>query len=156
MRPGTIINWYDQSEQSTVADIQSYDSYPLFLTAFSADRGPEDMRIVKGQDFFKLYGSDISFEKHGQPLLQAANIANNGGRLLVKRVVADDATLANLAVVAKVKSVQVQKVDADGKPLYEDSITHAETTTAEELSVSEVLELMFYQKISYQCYLLPL
>ncbi len=131
MRPGTIINWYDQSEQSTVADIQSYDSYPLFLAAFSADRGPEDMRVVKGQDFFKLYGSDILFEKHGQPLLQAANIANNGGRLLVKRVVAEDAKLANLAVVAKVKTVQVQKVDADGKPLYEDNNTHAETTVAE-------------------------
>ena len=131
MRPGTIINFIDQSEVSDVQEITTYESYPLFLAAFSADKGPEDLRVVSGQDFFKLYGSDISFDKHGQPLLQAANIVNNGGRILAKRVVADDATLANLAVFAKVNKVEVQKVNEEGKPLYEDSSTSAETTVAE-------------------------
>lgn len=101
---------------------------PLFMLGFSSEKGPEDLRLVKGDLFDKLYGNDISFAKHGQPLLQAALIASKGGTILAKRVVAQDATLANMAVIAKVKSKQVQKTNAQGKPLYTDSETQEETT----------------------------
>jgi len=125
MRPGTIINWHDQSGIQKV--ITDDPVKPLILAAFSSDKGPEDIRTISGEDWYKLYGYDVSFEKHGQPLLQAANAIDNGAQLLCKRVVASDATLANAAIVAKVKSVTKQKTNAEGEPLYTTS-TGEETT----------------------------
>lgn len=126
MRPGTIFNWIDQSGISRA--ITETPVMPLMLTAFSSDKGPEDIQIVSGEDFYRLYGYDISFTRHGQPLLQAANIIDNGGELMCKRVVAPDATLANAGVIAKVTAKSVQKVNADGEPLYKNPSTQEETT----------------------------
>ena len=126
MRPGTIFNWIDQSGISRA--ITKTPVMPLMLTAFSSDKGPEDIQIVSGEDFYRLYGYDISFTRHGQPLLQAANIIDNGGELMCKRVVAPDATLANAGVIAKVTAKSVQKVNADGELLYKNPSTQEETT----------------------------
>ena len=125
-RPGTRINWIDRSGQ-TFETPEEVLVRPLFLQPITSDRGPEDMRVVHGQDFYKLYGFDLSYKRHGQPLIQAANIIDNGGELLVKRVVAEDATLANLVILAKVKSETVQKTNANGELLYIDSVTGEET-----------------------------
>lgn len=125
-RPGTIINWVDQSAYGNV--IEETIVRPLYLQLFTSDKGPETLRTVHGNDFFKLYGASPSFRKHGQPLLQAAEIVKAGGELLCKRIVAEDAALANLIVVAKVSSESVQKVDDAGKPLYIDADTGKETT----------------------------
>lgn len=126
MYPTTIFEIIDESNIPTVSAPESVQ--PLFMLGFSSEKGPEDLRVVKSDTFNKLYGDDISFAKHGQPLLQAANIMKNGGVLLAKRVVADDATLANIAILAKVKSVEIQKVNAQGQPLYTDNTSHQETT----------------------------
>ena len=105
---------------------------PLFLIAASADKGPEDMRIVS-KEFTKLYGDKDSnyFAKHGQPLLQAATIAENGGKILMKRVVADDAYLANTTIIAKITKSETQKVNEKNQPLYTDKTNGQETTTAD-------------------------
>ena len=129
MRPGTIFNWIDQSGISRA--ITETPVMPLMLTAFSSDKGPEDIQIVSGEDFYRLYGYDISFTRHGQPLLQAANIIDNGGELMCKRVVAPDATLANAGVIAKVTAKSVQKVNADGELLYKNPSTQEETSEEE-------------------------
>ena len=60
MRPATIFNWHDQSGIQRV--ITDDPVKPLILTAFSSDKGPEDIRTISGEDFYKLYGYDISFE----------------------------------------------------------------------------------------------
>ena len=113
MYPGTIFNWYDQSgivdNEVTVSE-----NAPLFLAAASFDKGPEDMRVVSGQQFYRLYGNKIDFAKHGQPALQIKNIIDNGGRVLIKRVVADDATLANIVFVANVNVNIVAVPDTTG------------------------------------------
>lgn len=127
-RPGTIINWHDQVASTNV--IEEAIIRPLYLQLFTSDKGPETLRTVHGNEFFKLYGSTPSFKKHGQPLLQAAEIIKAGGEVLCKRVVADDATLANFVIVAKVSKESVQKVDASGNPLYIDADTGKETTDA--------------------------
>ena len=103
MYPGTIFNWHDQSYIRT-SNAVSIDNAPLFLTASSFDKGPEDLRVVRGQVFYDLYGKDISFKKHGQPAIQAANIINAGGSLLIKRLVANDATLANTILAMTITS----------------------------------------------------
>lgn len=125
-RPGTIINWHDQSATSNV--VQETIIRPLFLQLITSDKGPEGLRTIYGNEFFKLYGANPSFQKHGQPLVQAAEIIKAGGELLCKRVVAEDSTLANLVIVAKVSNEMVQKVDASGKPLFIDADTGKETT----------------------------
>ena len=125
-RPGTTIRLYDQSATSNV--VEDTLIRPLFLQLFTSDKGPENLRTVHGNEFFKLYGNTPSFKKHGQPLLQAAEIIKAGGEVLCKRIVAEDATLANLVVVAKVSSEQTQKTDSNGKPLYIDATTGIETT----------------------------
>jgi len=96
--------------------------------------------------FYKLYGKDISFARHGQPLLQAANIVDNGGNLLVKRVVANDSTLANIAVVAKLSKTQVQKTDAKGRPIYQTPLGN-ETTVAD----GNTPVMIDCCKIKYEC-----
>ena len=127
-RPGTIINWYEQIASTN--EIEETIIRPLYLQLFTSDKGPENLRTVNGKDFFKLYGSTPSFKKHGQPLLQAANIIKAGGEVLCKRIVAEDATLANLVIVAKVSNESVQKFNASGKALYIDADTGKETTDA--------------------------
>lgn len=131
--PKTSFNIIDKT---FVQDLDtSIQSEPLFFMGFSSDKGPEDLRIVNATNFSKLYGSSVSYVKHGQPLLQAANIVNNGGTLLAKRVVADDATLANVIVLAKVKNVTTNKTNAAGELLYLDPATGLETTTKPEPTV---------------------
>lgn len=89
---------------------------PKFAQFFSSDKGPEEMGMYYGEDF-KIFG-EPNFARHGQPLLQAQTLINNGAQVLAKRIVADDATLANLIVLAKVKQTEKQKTNEDGKPLY--------------------------------------
>lgn len=113
MYPGTIVNWHDQSAISTTA-VASSSNTVLFLTAASFDKGPEEMKVVTGSEFFTYYGNKMNFAKNGQAALQAANIANAGGSLLIKRVVADDSTLANVAIVAKLVNTKVLTKAVEG------------------------------------------
>ena len=106
MYPGTIVRWHDNSAIPTDT-AGSAEQGPVFLVVSSFDKGPEKWNRVYGQAFFDLYGSKMNFKRHGQPAIQAANMINNGGTLLVKRLVASDATLANLILVAKVTSTTV-------------------------------------------------
>lgn len=143
MYAGTIMEWEDKSAVERVTPDPTDDT-PLFMTAFSSERGPEDMRIVKGKTFYDLYGNDISFAKHGQPLLQAANIIDNGGKLLCKRVVAADSKLANIIIIAKVTSGTKQKLDPiTGKPLY----VQADDTISDVVSATPANET--FAKIKY-------
>lgn len=125
--PGTVDNWIDQSG-ITAQQTQEVYPRPLLLTAAAFDRGPEKITRVYGANFYKLYGYYIDFEKYGQAAIQAANIINNGGELMLKRVVAEDATLANIVVCARVSTDRVQKTDSNGNPLYIDPDTQKETT----------------------------
>lgn len=130
MYPGSRFEIIDQSKINPITLIEDSVVRPVFMTAITADKGTEDLISVKGSKFFKHYGDDISFAKHGQPLLQAANAINAGGQLYVKRVVASDSTLANIGVVAKLEKVTVAKTNTSGAPLYTDAATGLETTTA--------------------------
>lgn len=114
--------WDDKSDIDALPTVteDSIDR-PVFMTGFSSDKGPEEYQKIMGKTFFDLYGNTPSFYKHGQTLLQAAAVINSGGRLFCKRIVAEDATLANIGVTAKVEKVSVQKTDANGNPLYRDT-----------------------------------
>ena len=121
--PGSTFTWHDQSAIAQNEAIETVDNSPLFFAVSSFDRGPEDLRVVSNKDFYNLYGNKMNFNRHGQPAIQAANIINGGGRLLIKRLVADDAKLANMVAVATVKevisTVKAADNDSNGKTLGE-------------------------------------
>lgn len=130
--PGVNIIIDDQSQINPVNLIAEDEvDRPIFMVVSSADKGPEEWKKkVFGQDFYDYYGKVPSFKKHGQPLIQAANIIDAGGYLTFKRVVARDATLANLGVLAKVTVTKVHKTDSAGNLLYIDNVTGNETTSS--------------------------
>ena len=132
MIPGTFFTWDDRSAIET-PEISTVRTMPLFASVITADKGEEDWTRLSGQEWFDMYAVDdsVDFTRHGQPLLQTAMAINAGAELLTKRVVADDATLANLAIIATPKTAEEQKTDADGNPLYTDASNGQETTTAE-------------------------
>ena len=126
--PATKFTLVDNSDIDAIA-VPAADTLdrPVFMQVFSADKGPEEWQnSIMGTTFYSLYGSSPSYANHGQPLIQSSAIINAGGRLFCKRVVAEDATLANILVTGVVKNTKVQKTDSNGNPVYLDS-TGAET-----------------------------
>jgi hypothetical protein len=118
--PTSTFNWYDNSALNTDSSIPEVENKALFFVVSSFDKGPEDLREVEGTDFDSLYGT-VLFSKHGQNGIQAKHIIDAGGKLLVKRVVADDSMLANLILCARVTEEEVQKTNANGEPIYLDA-----------------------------------
>lgn len=120
MYPGVIIEYNDQSDIPVTLPVTEVRNQPLFAALFTSDKGPEAWTRISGKDFFNAYGNTISFSRHGQPLLQAAMTINAGAELLCKRLVADDATLANIGIIAKLATTETQATDASGNLLYLD------------------------------------
>ena len=144
--PETVFEWEDKS---SIADaVTEQIITPVFMTAFASPKGTENTGFYTSENFYKEFGSDINFEKYGQAFLQAERSIRAGGKLLCKRVVAEDSTLANIAIVAHVKKIKVQKTDEQGNKLYIDKDGH-ETTEAktivpngsEEISDLETIEV---------------
>lgn len=79
-----------------------YDDTPVLMMAFTSDKGPEGWTMLKSfSEFNSLYGG-IDFDKHGQSNLIIADFLRSGGYALVKRLVSNNATLANVTVHARV------------------------------------------------------
>ena len=125
----TKIIWDDQSDITPInVTVEDSIDRPVLFFAFASEKGPEEYKPqVKGENFFNLYGSKPSFTTYGQPLLGAAACINAGGLADCKRVVADDATLANIAVVAKVKKINPPATNSSGQTLWQDG--HGGVTT---------------------------
>ena len=102
MYTGTIFNWHDNSGFEVGTDVVDTTNRPLFMVVNSFDKGPEKLMEVDANSFNTLFGN-MSYERHGQASIQAQKIINAGGRLLVKRVCADNSGLANSVLVATVK-----------------------------------------------------
>lgn len=143
MYAGTIIEYDDQSQIRSlpIADVRTQ---PMYLALITSDKGPEEWTLLQGKDWFKAYGDSISFARHGQPLLQAAIAINAGARLLTKRLVADDATLANLSIVANVTEEEYQATDKEGNLIYLD-INGDDIT-----QVSDTPKMLKRAKIKYE------
>ena len=160
MIPGTFFQWDDQSAISAIPTEAAADvaAKPLFAAVITSDKGEENWTKLSGRDWFRMYtiGDAVDFARHGQPLLQTAMAINSGAEILCKRVVADDACLANLAVVGKMTVEQEQETDADGNPLYwtTDPETGERTKTTEvtdEPSMIDVNRVKYVLKSAQGC-----
>lgn len=129
MSVGTTVNWVNQVTQTTTTSTTD-ENAPLFLTCSAFPKGPTGLKLVDASNFNKLYGDSFSFKKYGQPAIQANRIIQSGGRLLVSRLVADDATYANLQFIAAVKEESVVKTK-NGKKVYRVVETGVELTEDE-------------------------
>lgn len=111
-------------DQSYIPSLNVADSTtrPIVFAGFTSDKGTEEYTKWQGEDFFDQYG-EISFTRHGQPLLQAANVINNGGIVYAKRVVDPTSRLAMLGVVAHVKEISRQETRIKMDPLTGSPIT---------------------------------
>ena len=116
MYAGTKVNLHEILQPSTTSTVN--ETLPLFLCVFSADKGSENITDLTYNDFTAMYGKTADFFKYGQPLIQAHAILKAGGRVLGKRLVAEDATLANLVIAAEVTQVEEQKTNELGQPIY--------------------------------------
>lgn len=145
MIPGTFFEWDDQSAIVN-PEISTVRTMPLFATAITADKGSEDWTRLYGQDWFDMYAvnDSVDFTRHGQPLLQAAMAINAGAELLTKRVVADDATLANLAIIATPVTKEEQRVDDEGNPLYTTPEGEETTTAAGNTPIMDTITTVTY------------
>lgn len=142
MYPGTIIEFDDQSQivELPIANVQRK---PLFCALFTSQKGDEDWGLYEGKDFFNMFGKQISFEQHGQPLLQTALAINAGAQVLCKRLVADDANLANIGIIASVSQTEVQAKNAYGELLYLDEAGE------ETIEVTDTPKMVSAAKITY-------
>lgn len=149
MYPRTIFEIIDQSH---IPRIQfPADNRPLFMCAFSSDKGPEDL-IEIDSNFETHYGSP-DFEKHGQAILQADLILKNGGKILAKRIVANDSTLANSVVVAKMKDgTPVHATNDDGDFLYELSGSTVAVAPGDTADPSAVPVMIDTVDLKYEIY----
>ena len=118
---GTKIILEDQSYIPSL-NIADSTTKPIVFAGFTSDKGTEEYTKWQGDDFFDQYG-EISFARHGQPLLQAANVINNGGIVYAKRVVDPTSRLAMLGVVAHVKEISRQESRIKFDPLTGSPIT---------------------------------
>ena len=119
MYAGTIFEIIDKSDIPPLP-VAETPYKPLFYCTAPTPKGREDIQVYEGKDFYTNFGDDISFVKYGQPLLQTARIINAGGRVMFKRIVAEDAQLANNTVIASVVGEVSQKLNAAGRGLYRD------------------------------------
>ena len=101
MYTGTVFNWHDNSGFEVTTEPADIINRPLFMVVNGFEKGPEKLIEVDATNFNALFGS-MSYEKYGQGSIQAQRIVDAGGRLLVKRVCAANATLANMVLVAKI------------------------------------------------------
>lgn len=140
MYPTTLFRWIDNSAIQTTTTPDYYENAPLYLLASSFEMGTEDLQEIHGDDFFKMYGTKMNFAKNGQPALQAANCISSGARLLVKRIVASDATLANVVLISTLTKTRTAIVADD--PTDPNAVTYdqaIEILTGREAPINPVV-----------------
>lgn len=74
----------------------------IMMAAYTSDKGSEDWELLYGLTDFTTRKGGLNFTKHGQSQFTVANLLKSGSYVLAKRMVSDDATLANVTVRARV------------------------------------------------------
>lgn len=97
---------FDLVNQTSIQEINtntaSAEPVALFMQPYTSDKGTEDWELMNGFDNFVKAKGSISFMRHGQGLLTVAEALRNGAYVFGKRMVSEDATLANVTVRARV------------------------------------------------------
>lgn len=144
MYPGTKFILRDDSVIKPIIANTTAVNKPMYMSMFTSDRGPEKFTILEGDAWAKAYLSNNTpnFNKHGQPLLQAALSVNAGAKMFSKRIVADDAKLANKTLMLAMSTIQYAKIgyqlaaEGDAGALTVRSTTHI--VAANEVDLAKI------------------
>lgn len=82
--------------------VESVNNQAIIMVAYTSDKGSEAWEMIRGLSNFTKTKGGINYEKHGQAQLTIAEVLRSGGLIFGKRMVSDDATLANATIRARV------------------------------------------------------
>lgn len=105
--PKSRFEIFDQTQIQEIATSSTYSPIPIFMCPYTSDKGTEKWELMTGFDGFTNVKGPISFVKHGQAQLTVAEALRNGAYVLGKRMVSENATMANV-------TIKVHAVKADG------------------------------------------
>lgn len=78
----------------------------LFMQPYTSNKGTEDWELLTSFEGFTDAKGGISFLKHGQAQLTVAQALASGAAVFGKRMVSEDAALANVTIMARVVKVE--------------------------------------------------
>lgn len=112
MYPGTKFILRDDSVVQPIISTSAAVNKPMYMSMFTSDRGPEKFTILEGEQWATTYLSNNTpnFNRHGQPLLQAALDVNAGAKMMSKRIVADNSKLASKTLMMGLSTIQYAKI----------------------------------------------
>lgn len=90
---------------NTVSATSASKTVPIMMTTMTSDKGDEGWKLIRSKEELVKSHGKISFAKHGQAQLTVAKMLESGACVLCKRLVSDDAILANTTVKATVITV---------------------------------------------------
>ena len=105
MNKGYPRSRFEIVDQTAVQEIPQNavgNTVPLAMATYTSDKGTEEWRLIYDLNQFTKETGAISWTKHGQPQLTVAEELRAGAAVFCKRLVSDDAKLANVTLRAKV------------------------------------------------------
>lgn len=142
--PRTRFEIVDQSGQQEVATATTAESMPLAMATYTSDKGSEDWKVYTTLDSFLKDTGSVSFAKHGQPQLTVAELLRNGAAVFCKRLVSNDASLANSTVYARIVRIAHKNEVAAQPAVTEGPFQHAAVPAQPEVPATSYV--YFYTK----------
>lgn len=103
--PKTRFDIVDQTQIQEISTTAVARPTAVMMCPYTSDKGTEDWELLYGLENFTARKGSISFVKHGQAQLAVAEALRSGAFVFAKRMVSDDAALANVTVKARVVKV---------------------------------------------------
>ena len=131
LHPSIQTNIFDNSERFPVA---TYADVPTLYQPFFSERGETDYPREYGtlSSFVEEFGYP-NFRKYGQPIYNAYNWLENGGRVVAVRLMAQDATYSNIVLNVLTKANDDNTIDIVLKTYFLDGLNDSDTEFYENL-----------------------
>lgn len=95
----------NQTHISTIETVSNNAPTALYMQPYTSNKGTEEWELLTTFEGFTDAKGGMSFNKHGQAQLTVAQALKGGAYVLGKRMVSEDATLANTTVLARLVKV---------------------------------------------------
>ena len=107
--PRSRFDIVDQTQVQEIVTAVTRNPVAVVMIPYTSDKGSEDWEMLYGLTDFTSRKGGINFTKHGLPQLLAAEVLRVGGYVFGKRMVADNATIANATIKARLVTVGEEK-----------------------------------------------
>lgn len=100
--PKSKFDIVNQTQIQSIETNTAGNNVALYLQPYTSNKGTENWELLTSFEGFTDTKGGMSFLKHGQAQLTVAQALRSGAYVLGKRLVSDDATLANTTIWARV------------------------------------------------------